>query len=198
MLQLPFSNGYVNKFWTKTNNYEETLIKLRLTWSFTMRGFHPLHDSLITWSCQITWQTENTISSLPEWLWPPNLAERWLTLRVTLHKVTRPFDYMVLQCHVTNKNHYISTTTVSTTITLGRVVTCFEGLRSIKSRAFQVKWSCNMTRQTKTIVFSLPQCMWSLNVAGRWLNMGGFYPWSHMTLWSPRMVTYLEGPLSIK
>ena len=34
------------------------------------------HDSLITWFCKITWQTNIIISSLPQWLWPPNLARQ--------------------------------------------------------------------------------------------------------------------------
>ena len=34
------------------------------------------HDPLITWSCKITWQAKIIISSLPQYLWPQNLAER--------------------------------------------------------------------------------------------------------------------------
>ena len=32
------------------------------------------HDPLITWFCEITRQTETTISPLLECLWPPNLV----------------------------------------------------------------------------------------------------------------------------
>ena len=32
------------------------------------------HDSLITWSSEITWQSKTTISSLSECVWSPNLA----------------------------------------------------------------------------------------------------------------------------
>ena len=32
------------------------------------------HDPLITWSCKIIWKTKIMISSLPQCLWPPNLA----------------------------------------------------------------------------------------------------------------------------
>ena len=39
------------------------------------------------------------------------------------HKVTGTFNYMVLQCHITNWNHYISTSTVSMATKLGRIVT---------------------------------------------------------------------------
>ena len=40
-----------------------------------------LLDPLITWSCDITWQTRN-VSPLPQWLWPQNLARWWFTMRV--------------------------------------------------------------------------------------------------------------------
>ena len=41
-------------------------------------GFLPIksHDPLITWSCKITWQTKIIISSLLQWLWPPNVVGR--------------------------------------------------------------------------------------------------------------------------
>ena len=35
-------------------------------------------DSLITWSCYITWQAKN-ISLAPQYLWPPILARWWHT-----------------------------------------------------------------------------------------------------------------------
>ena len=34
------------------------------------------YESLITWSCEMAWQTKATISPLSECLWPPNLT-RW-------------------------------------------------------------------------------------------------------------------------
>ena len=37
--------------------------------------------TLIMWSCKITWQTKIIISSLPQCLWPPNLASWWLAMR---------------------------------------------------------------------------------------------------------------------
>ena len=39
-----------------------------------------LHDSLITWSCKITWQTKIILSSLPKCIWLPHLARPSLTL----------------------------------------------------------------------------------------------------------------------
>ena len=51
-------------------------------WWLTIQVFLPIksYDSLITWSCKITWPTKFIIAPLPEWLWPPNLAGWYLTL----------------------------------------------------------------------------------------------------------------------
>ena len=56
-----------------------------------------------------TWQVDN----LP-WEAPTN-------------RVTRLFDHMVLQDHVTNKNHYIYTTRVFMATKLGRLITFLMG-----------------------------------------------------------------------
>ena len=37
------------------------------------------------------------------------------------HKITNPFDHLVSQDHVTNKNHYSSTTTMSMATKLSRM-----------------------------------------------------------------------------
>ena len=47
-------------------------------------------ESLITWSCEIMWQTETIISPQIQCLLTPNLLEWWLTPTV---KVTLSFDY---------------------------------------------------------------------------------------------------------
>ena len=62
-------------------------------WWLTLNGFYPwpfTHDPLVTWSCEITWQTETVIYSLPHCLLPPNLPGWRLTLRGSNHKVTWP------------------------------------------------------------------------------------------------------------
>ena len=62
-------------------------------WWLTLNGFYPwpfTHDPLVTWSCEITWQTETVIYSLPHCLLPPNLPGWRLTLRGSYHKVTWP------------------------------------------------------------------------------------------------------------
>ena len=64
---------------------------------------------------------------------------------------------MVFEGHVTSKNHYISTTRVSVATKPGRMATFLDGLLSIKSHVFLIKWSCEITWQTKTIVSSLQQ-----------------------------------------
>ena len=40
------------------------------------------HNPLITKSCKIKWQTKTITSSMPQCLWPPNLARWWLSLKV--------------------------------------------------------------------------------------------------------------------
>ena len=49
---------------------------------------------LVTWSCEITWQTKIITSPLPQYLWPPNLAEWWLTFRSSY-----PWCYYTLWSH---------------------------------------------------------------------------------------------------
>ena len=41
------------------------------------------NDPLVTWSCEVTWQIENLISSLPQTLWPPNMVGWELMVRGT-------------------------------------------------------------------------------------------------------------------
>ena len=76
------------------------------------------------------------------------------------HKVTQHSVHVVLQSHVTNKNHYISTTRVPMATKLGRTVTYFERLLTIKSFYPLITWSCKVTWQTKIIIFPQPECLW--------------------------------------
>ena len=59
----------------------------------------------------------------------------------------------------------------------GRKITYLNGLLPITSHDPLITWSC-ITWQTKTIISSLPQYLWPLNLAGLWLIMREFYPWS--------------------
>ena len=40
-------------------------------------------------------------------------------------------------------------------------------------------WSCKITWQIKTIISSLPQCLWLPYLAGWWITLSGFYRFSH-------------------
>ena len=61
--------------------------------------------------------------------------------------MTQHSVHVVLQCHVTNKNHYISSTKVSMATKLDRMVTYFERLLTIKSFYALITWSCKVTWQ---------------------------------------------------
>ena len=65
------------------------------------------------------------------------------------NKVTWAFYHMVLQKHVTDWNHYISTTTVPMTTKLCRVVTYLKRFQTIKSFSTFITWSFKITWQTK-------------------------------------------------
>ena len=70
------------------------------------------------------------------------------------HKMTQHSVHVVLQCHVTNKNHYISSTRVLMATKLDRMVTHFERLLIIKSFYALITWSCKVTWQ-KIIYISI-------------------------------------------
>ena len=58
---------------------------------------------------------------------------RMVTYLEWLQTIKRHSVHLIFQSHVTNQNHYISSTRVSMAIKLGRMVTYFERLLSIKS-----------------------------------------------------------------
>ena len=76
------------------------------------------------------------------------------------HKVTWPFGHAILQTHLTNENHYISTTRVPMTNKLGKMMIYFEELLTIKSFYALITWSCKVTWQTKIIIYPQPKCLW--------------------------------------
>ena len=51
---------------------------------------------------------------------------------------------MVLQCHVANKNHYISITRVSMATKLGRMIASLDGLLPIMSHDPLITWPCEI------------------------------------------------------
>ena len=121
------------------------------------------HDPFIIRFCQITWQNKPLISPLPQCLQPPNMVAWWLTLRSSQ-----------LKSHNTNEKHHISTSRVPMTTKLGRMVTCVEGLLPMKSHDPLIMWSGKITRQTKTIRSSLPQCLWPPYAVKWWHTLKGF------------------------
>ena len=89
------------------------------------------NDPLITWSCEITWQSKTIIPTLPQFLCSPDDDIPW---EAPNHKVIQSFDHVVFQVHVTNKNPYISTTRVPLAIKLGKMMIYLDGL------LYKVSW----------------------------------------------------------
>ena len=99
--------GYVESCPSTTKNISTTTMPM-----VTKRGsvvtyhewFLPSqpHDPLITWSCEITWQTK-FITPLPEWRQPSNLAG-WFNLPwwASTQRVIWPFQHVVVIDHVEN------------------------------------------------------------------------------------------------
>ena len=88
------------------------------------------YDHLITYFCEIIWETKSILSPLPQSQRPSNLAGGWLTFRDSY-----PISYDPLlkwsSVHVTKWKH-TSTTTIPMSTKLGRVVTYNEELPLIK------------------------------------------------------------------
>ena len=92
------------------------------------------------------------------------------------YKVIQCPDHMVLQSHVTNGYHYTSTTRVPMAAKLGRMVTYFERLLTIKYFYALITWSCKV--------------MWQKS-----LYIHNQSPYVYKT---GRMITYLDEFLPIK
>ena len=83
-----------------------------------------------------------------------------LSWMVPNHKVTQHSVYVVLQSHTTNKNHFISSIRVPMATRIGRMVTYFERLLTIKPFFALIKWSCKVKWQTKIIIHLQPEFFW--------------------------------------
>ena len=135
-----------------------------------------LLDPLAVWSSKITSQTKSIIPPLQQCLSPPNLTGWWLTLRGSYYQVTWPFNIVLLRDHVTNLNHYISTTTIPGATKPNRMVTYLEEPPAKKSHDHFLTWSCKITLKIKYIISPLIQGLWLTNMA-RWLYiMRSFHP----------------------
>ena len=126
----------------------------------TLTSCYPIksHNPLNTWSCDITWQAKTIISSLSQCLWSRN---------------AQCPDHVVLQSHLTNENHYTSTTRVSMATKLSRMVAHLDGLLPIKSHDSLIMWSFKIMWPAKTIIFPLSLCLWPQNMVKWWLILKG-------------------------
>ena len=61
-------------------------------------------------------------------------------------KVTWPFDYLVLQDHVINQTHYISTNPIPISTKIGRVVPYCERLQTLKQHEPFIMWLLTCSR----------------------------------------------------
>ena len=135
-----------------------------------------LVNPLVMWSYEITWQTENIISPLPRRISPPNLAGVWLTISGPTHKVTWLFNQVVLRDHVKKYNHYICTTPMPMAAKISRMVTYLERLVSMKLHDHIITWFCEITWQSKIIIYPLPQSLLLPNLEGWRQTMRSFLP----------------------
>ena len=98
-----------------------------------LEGFLPTSfGPLITWSWEIAWQTKTIYlhyhNAYGQKAWQDGVLP-WAT---STHKVTWPYNHVVLQDHVTNWKHIFSTMSMATKP--GRIVTYLEWVLPIKSR----------------------------------------------------------------
>ena len=128
-----------------------------------------LFYSLITWSCEITWQTKTFYlhyhNAYDHKTWQ-NGDSPWAA---STHKVTSPYNHV-------NKLIHISTTTMPMTTKLEPIVIYLARLLSINSHDYIITPSCETKWQTKIIIYPPPQCLWLTNWAERGYKMGSFLP----------------------
>ena len=109
--------------------------------------------------------------------WNTAVFPELFLLLSTIYKVTQLPDYVILQSHATNRNHYIFTTRVPLATKLDRMVAHLDGLLSIKFHYPLLPWSCDITWQADYYISTITV---------------------PLTTKLGRMVTYLEGLLTIK
>ena len=106
------------------------------------------------------------------------------------HKMTQYSVHVVLQCHLANKNHYISSTRVDS------MVTYFERLLTIKSFYALITWSCKVTWQKNYLYLYYKsayrkQTWQNLEFAWWAPTYNNTWPFDHAALWDTRF-TYLR------
>ena len=87
--------------------------------------------------------TKNIISSLQQYLWPPNLAGGELPGGSATLKIT--WTRSIKKHQKTKHIHYISTIRVSVATKLCWMLTYLDGLLPIKSSDPFITWSCKIT-----------------------------------------------------
>ena len=75
------------------------------------------------------------------------------------HKITGHFGQVVLEDHVSNKSNCISTIRVPMVTKLGRMVTYFERIQTIKSFYALIAWPWKVMWQTK-LIYPQPEYLW--------------------------------------
>ena len=89
--------------------------------------------------------------------------------------MTQHSVHVVLQCHVTNKNHYISSTRVPMATKLDRMVTYFERLLTIKSFYALITWSCKVTKK-KILYISITRVPMANKLGRIMISFDGLLP----------------------
>ena len=122
------------------------------------------NNSLMTWSCKVTWNIRYAISLLQQGLWPPNLVRWWLAMR-SFH----PKSYTKLW----TRGHVRPCDRLKALSPLPRCLwpTNLKGLsHSMRS----LPWSCKFTWQIKYVISPLPQWLWLPNLTGWFHTMKNF------------------------
>ena len=89
-------------------------------------------------------------------------------------KSTTPWSRGLAKSH-NKRNRYTSTNRAPMATRLGRMVASLDGLLPIKSHDPLITWSCEITRQAKTVISLLQECLWKPNLAEWWLPLMGSY-----------------------
>ena len=91
------------------------------------------------------------MSQLPQCLGHQTWQGGDLPRGALINKIRWPFHHEVWQDHVTNENHYFSTTRVPMTTKFGRMVTYLDGLLPTKSYGFLISWSSRSRDKPKLL-----------------------------------------------
>ena len=95
--------------------------------------------------------------------------------RAPNYKVIQRSNHVVLEGHMTDKNHFISTTRMPMISKFVRMIVYLHGLLPIKLHDPLITCPCKIMRQTKTIISLIPQCLWPTNLVGWWVTLTGSY-----------------------